>query len=80
MLMHMRGSPADMYAEAGHDVVVRDVRRELSERIAVAERAGIRRVQRLNRTKKSRAPPISSRGVLSSCEKVKLLSGHGIAP
>jgi dihydropteroate synthase len=41
VLMHMRGSPADMYAQAVYDDVVRDVRRELSERIAAAERAGI---------------------------------------
>jgi dihydropteroate synthase len=41
VLMHMRGSPADMYAEARYDDVVLDVRRELAERIAVAERAGI---------------------------------------
>ncbi len=41
VLMHMRGSPANMYAEADYDDVVRDVRRELSERIAAAERAGI---------------------------------------
>jgi dihydropteroate synthase len=41
VLMHMRGSPADMYAEADYDDVVGDVRRELSGRIAAAERAGI---------------------------------------
>jgi dihydropteroate synthase len=41
VLMHMRGSPADMYAEARYDDVVLDVRRELAERIAVAERAGV---------------------------------------
>jgi dihydropteroate synthase len=41
VLMHMRGSPAEMYAEAVYDHVVLDVRRELAERIAVAERAGI---------------------------------------
>ena len=41
VLMHMRGEPADMYAEARYDDVVRDVRRELAERIAAARRAGI---------------------------------------
>jgi dihydropteroate synthase len=41
VLMHMRGSPADMYAEAQYDDVVLDVRRELAERIAWAERAGV---------------------------------------
>jgi dihydropteroate synthase len=41
VLMHMRGDPADMYAEAHYGDVVLDVRRELAERIAVAERAGI---------------------------------------
>jgi dihydropteroate synthase len=41
VLMHMRGNPANMHAEADYDDVVHDVRRELSERIAAAERAGI---------------------------------------
>ncbi len=41
VLMHMRGSPGDMYAEAVYDDVVLDVLRELAERIAVAEQAGI---------------------------------------
>jgi dihydropteroate synthase len=41
VLMHMRGSPAEMYAEARYDDVVLDVRRELAERITVAERAGV---------------------------------------
>jgi dihydropteroate synthase len=41
VLMHMRGDPAEMYAEAHYGDVVLDVRRELAERIALAERAGI---------------------------------------
>jgi dihydropteroate synthase len=41
VLMHMRGSPADMYAEADYDDVVLDVRRELAGRIAAAERGGV---------------------------------------
>jgi dihydropteroate synthase len=41
VLMHMRGNPADMYAEAHYGDVVADVRRELAERIAGAERAGV---------------------------------------
>jgi dihydropteroate synthase len=43
VLMHMRGNPATMYTEARYDDVVVDVRRELSDRIAAAERAGIAR-------------------------------------
>jgi dihydropteroate synthase len=45
VLMHMRGDPATMHGEACYDDVVVDVRRELSERIAAAERAGIAREQ-----------------------------------
>ncbi len=41
VLMHMRGEPVDMYAEAHYGDVVADVRRELAERIAAAERAGV---------------------------------------
>jgi dihydropteroate synthase len=41
VLMHMRGSPADMYAEAHYGDVVQDVCRELAVRIAAAQRAGI---------------------------------------
>jgi dihydropteroate synthase len=41
VLMHMRGDPTDMYAQAHYGDVVVDVRRELVERIASAERAGV---------------------------------------
>jgi len=41
VLMHMRGDPTNMYTRATYDDVVRDVRRELAERIAAAERAGV---------------------------------------
>jgi dihydropteroate synthase len=41
VLMHMRGDPAEMYAEARYDDVVADVRCELAGRIVAAERAGI---------------------------------------
>jgi dihydropteroate synthase len=41
VLMHMRGDPADMDTHASYDDVVPDVRRELADRIAVAEQAGI---------------------------------------
>ncbi|MGA8192603.1 MAG: dihydropteroate synthase [Acetobacteraceae bacterium] len=41
VLMHMRGDPAKMYAEANYGDVVLDVQRELAERIRAAERAGI---------------------------------------
>lgn len=43
VLMHMRGTPASMHGEASYDDVVADVSRELAERIAAAERAGISR-------------------------------------
>ena len=41
VLMHMRGQPADMYAEARYGDVVREVRQELAERIAAAEAVGV---------------------------------------
>ena len=41
VLMHMRGTPADMYAQARYDDVAADVMRELGQRIAAAKRAGI---------------------------------------
>ncbi len=41
VLMHMRGTPADMYALARYEDVAADVMRELGQRIAAAERAGI---------------------------------------
>jgi dihydropteroate synthase len=41
VLMHMRGDPTDMYAQAHYGDVVVDVRRELAERIAAAERSGV---------------------------------------
>jgi dihydropteroate synthase len=41
VLMHMRGEPTNMYIQATYDDVVQDVRRELAERIARAERAGV---------------------------------------
>jgi len=43
VLMHMRGTPTDMHAEAHYDDVVGDVRRELGERIDAAMRAGVAR-------------------------------------
>jgi dihydropteroate synthase len=43
VLMHMRGTPADMYALASYDDIAADVARELGERIDSAERAGIAR-------------------------------------
>jgi dihydropteroate synthase len=43
VLMHMRGTPADMHAEARYDNVAADVTRELGARIEAAERAGIAR-------------------------------------
>jgi dihydropteroate synthase len=43
VLMHMRGTPADMHAQARYDDVAADVTRELGERIEAAERAGIAR-------------------------------------
>jgi dihydropteroate synthase len=43
VLMHMRGTPAEMYAQAHYDDVAAEVARELGQQIAVAERAGITR-------------------------------------
>ncbi|MCC7125454.1 MAG: dihydropteroate synthase [Acidobacteria bacterium] len=45
ILMHMRGRPADMYAQAQYDDVVMDVTRHLQRRIERAIGAGIRRDQ-----------------------------------
>jgi dihydropteroate synthase len=45
VLMHMRGAPADMHARASYRDVVQEVRCELAERIAAAERAGVQREQ-----------------------------------
>lgn len=42
VLMHMRGSPSDMYALARYDDVVADVRRELAARVRAARLAGVR--------------------------------------
>ncbi len=41
VLMHMRGRPATMYAEARYDDLVGDVTRELRARIAFATAAGV---------------------------------------
>jgi dihydropteroate synthase len=43
VLMHMRGTPADMYALARYDDVAAEVARELGQQIALAEQAGITR-------------------------------------
>jgi dihydropteroate synthase len=43
VLMHMRGTPSDMYAQARYDDVAAEVTRELGQRIEAAERAGIAR-------------------------------------
>ncbi|HME20595.1 MAG TPA: dihydropteroate synthase [Acetobacteraceae bacterium] len=43
VLMHTRGTPADMYAQARYDDVAAEVTRELGQRIEAAERAGIAR-------------------------------------
>src|SRR3984885_14739246 len=43
VLMHMRGTPTDMYADARYDDVAADVTRELGQRIEAAVRAGIAR-------------------------------------
>jgi dihydropteroate synthase len=40
-LMHTRGTPADMYAQARYDNIAADVARELGQRINAAESAGI---------------------------------------
>jgi len=41
VLMHTRGMPKTMYAEAVYEDVIADVRRELTESIAVATAAGV---------------------------------------
>lgn len=43
VLMHMRGTPADMYAQARYADVAGEVTRELGRRIAIAEAAGLAR-------------------------------------
>jgi dihydropteroate synthase len=43
VVMHMRGTPGDMQQHTSYDDVVADVRRELIERAAAAEAAGIAR-------------------------------------
>jgi dihydropteroate synthase len=43
VLMHMRGTPADMYAQAHYDDVAAEVARELGQQVMAAERAGITR-------------------------------------
>lgn len=43
VVMHMRGSPADMYREAVYADVVSEVRRELSDSLRLAEDAGVAR-------------------------------------
>ena len=43
LLMHTRGRPSEMYAEAHYDTVIADVARELGQRILEALDAGVRR-------------------------------------
>lgn len=43
VLMHMRGTPAQMYAQARYGDIAAEVTRELGQRIAAAERAGVAR-------------------------------------
>lgn len=43
VLMHMRGTPVNMYAEARYDDVAAEVKRELGERVRAAESAGVNR-------------------------------------
>lgn len=43
VLMHMRGTPADMYAHAQYADVARDVASELGQSVALAENAGVAR-------------------------------------
>jgi dihydropteroate synthase len=45
VLMHMRGTPAEMYAQARYCDVAAEVARELGQRIEAAERAGVTRDQ-----------------------------------
>ena len=42
VIMHMRGTPADMQSHTDYEDVVGDVRRELGERVRAAEETGIR--------------------------------------
>ena len=42
VIMHMRGTPADMQSHTDYEDVVGDVRREIGERVRAAEEAGIR--------------------------------------
>jgi len=42
VIMHMRGTPADMQSHTSYDDVVTDVKRELAGRVQAAEAAGIR--------------------------------------
>ncbi|HLY91434.1 MAG TPA: dihydropteroate synthase [Acetobacteraceae bacterium] len=43
VLMHMRGTPADMYAQAHYTDIAGEVARELGRRISMAEEAGLSR-------------------------------------
>lgn len=43
VLMHTRGTPADMYAQARYADIAVEVRQELGQRIEAAERAGVSR-------------------------------------
>jgi dihydropteroate synthase len=43
VLMHTRGTPDDMYAQARYEDVLAEVAQELGQRVAAAERAGIAR-------------------------------------
>lgn len=43
VLMHMRGTPADMQEHTDYEDVVRDVKREIMGRVAAAEAAGVAR-------------------------------------
>lgn len=43
VLMHMRGTPCDMQEHTQYEDVVQDVKRELMERVAAAEAAGVAR-------------------------------------
>ena len=61
VLMHMRGTPASMNAEAVYQDVVAEVRAELSQRVASAIAGGNRRANRSPSTRASdlpSAPPI----------------------
>lgn len=43
VLVHMRGTPAEMYAQARYDDIAAEVARELAQRIDAAERASVAR-------------------------------------